>query len=60
MSAVFRWRGAILDPPPGHELKPTDRLVAIALSFHMDQHTLGNAYPGPALLARETGSRFEP
>ena len=55
MSAVFEWRDAIRRPPPGHELKPTDRLVALVLSFYMDRDTLENARPGPARLAAETG-----
>lgn len=55
MSAVFDWRDLIRRPPPGRELKPTERLVALVLSFYMDQHTLENARPGTARLAAETG-----
>ena len=55
MTGVFEWRDAIRRPPEGHELKPTDRLVALVLSFYMDKDTLEGARPGPARLAAETG-----
>jgi len=55
MSAVFEWRDAIRRPAPGHELKPTERLVAFVLSFYMDKDSLEDARPGPARLASETG-----
>jgi hypothetical protein len=52
--AVAAWREAVLSKDDGG-LSSTDRLVALALSMHMDGDTLANAYPGPALLARRTG-----
>ncbi len=47
------WRDAVL--AEDCELPSTARLVAVALSMHMDADTLGDAYPGPARLARRTG-----
>lgn len=37
------------------ELPSTAKLVAVALSEFMDNRTLGDARPGPALLAKRTG-----
>ena len=48
---VVRWRDAILRS----DLPPAARLVALALSQHMNYDTLDRAYPGQSRLARETG-----
>jgi hypothetical protein len=50
-SALYAWRDAILSPD--NTLSATERLVAVALSMHMDRSTL-RAWPGPALLAKRT------
>lgn len=50
LSPLFSWRGAIADS----DLPPTTRLVAWALSMHMNERG-GSCFPKRATLARETG-----
>jgi hypothetical protein len=56
---IDEYREAVLMGQAAEQLEkaltPTERLVAAAMSSFMDFDTLGNAYPGPALIARRTG-----
>lgn len=50
LAPLFTWRSALAES----DLGPTTRHVALALSLYMNERG-GSAYPGPALLARDTG-----
>lgn len=50
LSPLFTWRSAIA----ASDLEPTTRLVAFALSLHMNERG-GSAFPGAALLSSDTG-----
>jgi hypothetical protein len=51
MRAVDHYRAAV----KGSTLSPVQKSVALAMADHMNYDTLGDAYPGPALIAGETG-----
>lgn len=52
LSPLFTWRGAIASPQS--QLHPTTRLVAFAMSLHMNEKG-GSAYPTQQQLSDETG-----